>query len=189
MSYSGKRILDLAVGILFLVSVSWLLIILLFLCGIDTGSNGLFFQRRVGRLGKTFMIYKFRTLHYKSSSISGWGRIMRRLKLDELPQIFNILKGDMSIVGPRPDVPGYYDKLEGEYREILKLKPGLTSEAALKYFNEEQLLKSAKDPVFYNDNVIFPDKVRCNLKYYYNQSLWLDLKIIGLTIKSILIKQ
>ena len=99
--------------------------------------------------------------------------------MDELPQLFNILLGQMSFVGPRPDVPGYYDKLQGEARKLLELKPGLCSRAALKYFNEEALLAKKQDPLKYNDEVIFPDKVRMNLEYYYNRSFLEDLRILG----------
>jgi lipopolysaccharide/colanic/teichoic acid biosynthesis glycosyltransferase len=88
----------------------------------------------------------------------------------------------MSFVGPRPDIPGYYDKLEGENRKILELKPGLTSEASIKYANEEELLNQQDDPLFYNDTVIFPDKVKMNLEYYYKQSILVDLQIIVKTI-------
>ena len=114
--------------------------------------------------------------------ISSVGRFLRRSKLDELPQLGNIIAGQMSIVGPRPDVAGYYDKLEGELRKILELKPGLTSPAALKYYNEEQLLAQHPDPAYFNDHVIFPDKVRLNLMYFYNRSFIGDFKIIWDTI-------
>jgi lipopolysaccharide/colanic/teichoic acid biosynthesis glycosyltransferase len=107
---------------------------------------------------------------------------MRKHKLDELPQFFNVLIGNMSIVGPRPDIEGYYDKLEGEDRKILELKPGITSEASLKYYNEEAILEQQENPLLYNDTVIFPDKVRMNLEYYYNRSFWDDLWIIWSTV-------
>lgn len=114
--------------------------------------------------------------------ISKIGEFLRSYKLDELPQFFNVLKGDMSVVGPRPDLQGYYDLLEGENREILQLKPGLTSPAALKYSNEKQLLEKQKFPLLYNDNNIFPDKVRMNLDYNYQRSFWGDLIIILETV-------
>lgn len=107
---------------------------------------------------------------------------MRKSKIDELPQLFNVLFGTMSLVGPRPDIPGYYDTLQGENRKILKLKPGITSEASIKYANEEVVLEQQPNPLQYNDEVIFPDKVKMNLEYYYKQSFWLDLKILFKTI-------
>ena len=102
--------------------------------------------------------------------------------MDELPQFWNIIKGDMSFVGPRPDISGYYDKLEGENRKILELKPGLTSLASIKYANEEYLLKKQENPIGYNDKIIFPDKVKMNLEYYYSNSILNDIKIIWTTI-------
>jgi lipopolysaccharide/colanic/teichoic acid biosynthesis glycosyltransferase len=148
----------------------------------DTNSDGLFFQKRVGQYGKLFTIYKLKTMHHKTGNISAVGSFFRKYKLDELPQFLNVLKGEMSIVGPRPDIEGYYDKLEGEDRKILELKPGITSEASIKYYNEEELLEKRQDALQYNDTVIFPDKVRMNLAYYYRQSLILDIQIIFKTI-------
>jgi len=105
------------------------------------------------------------------------------LKLDELPELWNIFKGDMSFVGPRPDMPEYFQQLEGEERKILELRPGITGPASLKYVNEEELLASVPDPKRYNDEVIWPDKVRINLEYYYNRSFLYDLGIIIKTIR------
>ncbi len=113
-------------------------------------------------------------------TISRYGRFLRNSKLDELPQLLNIFLGQMSFVGPRPDLPGYYDKLEGESRKVLELKPGLCSRAALKYYNEESLLVKQKDPLKFNDEVIFPDKVKMTLDYYYNRSLLEDFRILWL---------
>ena len=107
---------------------------------------------------------------------------LRKTKIDELPQLWNILIGDMSFVGPRPDITGYYDLLEGENRKILQLKPGLTSEASIKYANEEAIIAAQPDPLHYNDTVIFPDKVKMNLAYYYSNSVVGDIKIIWKTI-------
>ena len=121
----------------------------------------------------------------KDGKVTSIGKILRKTKIDELPQLINILKGDMSFVGPRPDVPGYYDVLKGEQRKVLVLKPGLTSLAAIKYRNEEQLLAQQVEPLLYNDTVIFPDKVNMNLDYLKKRSVGYDLKIIGLTIKSL----
>ena len=158
------------------ILISWL--ILMF----DTKSNGLFFQNRVGQFGKLFTIYKLKTMQEETGNVSKTGCFFRKYKLDELPQFLNVLKGEMSIVGPRPDIEGYYDKLEGDDRKILELKPGITSEASIKYYNEQEILEQQKDALYYNDTNIFPDKVKMNLEYYYNQNLLLDIKIIIKTI-------
>lgn len=156
------------------------------------GGPVIFTQVRVGRNAKLFKMYKFRsmTVSHSGSSISvaGEARItplgakLRRYKLDELPELWNVLIGDMSFVGPRPDVPGYADKLEGEDRLILKLRPGITGPASLKYRNEEEILANVENPQLYNDEVIYPDKVKINLKYYHNNSLLGDLKYIFETV-------
>ena len=123
-----------------------------------------------------------------SVSIKGESRItllgarLRKYKLDELTELWNVLKGDMSLVGPCPDVPGYADKLIGNDRKILILRPGITGPASLKYSNEEELLALQEEPVKYNKEVIFPDKVRINLMYLEKQSLWLDVRIIVCTV-------
>lgn len=177
-----KRSFDIVFSILALVIflpfmvISWL--ILMF----DTKSNGFFFQKRVGQFGKLFTIYKLKTMHTDTGSVSKVGFFFRKYKLDELPQFLNVLKGEMSIVGPRPDIEGYYDVLKGENRKILELKPGITSEASIKYYNEEELLEQHVNPLEYNDTVIFPDKVQLNLAYYYNHNLAVDLKIIIKTL-------
>jgi len=152
----------------------------------------IFTQKRVGKKGKLFTIYKFRTMkvsHSGSSiSIKGesritpLGKMLRRYKLDELPALLNVLKGDMSFVGPRPDVPGYADKLKGEDRKILRLRPGITGPASLKYADEESILAMVENPKKYNDEVIFPDKVNINLDYYHNRSFLGDLEIIINTV-------
>lgn len=160
----------------------WIILLCVFIATIDTQSFGIFSQDRIGQYGKKFAIFKIKSMNDRLKTVTWFGRFLRKSKLDELPQLFNILKGDMSFVGPRPDVPGYYDLLEGENRKILELKPGLTSEASIKYRNEEKLLQSVVNPKFYNDEVIFPDKVKMNLEYYYNHNLLLDIKIILKTI-------
>lgn len=151
-----------------------------------------FSQRRVGRNGRLFTMYKFRTMlmtHNGStvsvageSRITPLGALLRRTKLDELPELWNVLIGDMSFVGPRPDVPGYADNLSGEDRAILALRPGITGPASLKYRNEEQLLASQDNPQQYNDEVIFPDKVRINLYYLHHHTLCDDIRLILCTV-------
>lgn len=116
------------------------------------------------------------------SRITPLGATLRKYKLDELPELWNVLKGDMSFVGPRPDVPGYADKLTGEQRKILELRPGITSPASMKYSNEEEILAQQPEPVKYNNEVIWPDKVRINLEYLHNRTFWLDLKLIIYTV-------
>ena len=125
-------------------------------------------------------------MHLVTGEVSRYGKMLRRYKLDELPQLFNILVGDMSFVGPRPDVEGYYDRLQGENRKVLELKPGLCSWSSLKYIDEEALLQKQENPLEYNDEVIFPDKVKMNLGYYYNQSFWEDIKILWATARRLL---
>lgn len=170
----------------------------------------IFKQQRVGRHGKLFTMYKFRSMtvsHSGSSvSVAGESRItplgakLRRYKLDELPELWNVLKGDMSFVGPRPDVPGYADALTGEDREVLRLRPGITGPASLKYRDEEELLaavgkalaageevKLADGRIIrsvqeYNDWFIFPDKVRINRYYLHHYSFWMDIRLIFATV-------
>lgn len=177
-----KRFFDLFFSLFLLVIASPVLLCGYIVASLDTKSNGVFTQKRVGQYGRLFTIYKFKTIHPKTKQISRAGKFLRKSKIDELPQLFNVLFGTMSLVGPRPDIPGYYDTLQGENRKILELKPGITSEASIKYANEEVVLGQQPNPLQYNDEVIFPDKVKMNLEYYYKQSFWLDLKILFKTI-------
>lgn len=177
-----KRLFDLSFSLAFLILLGWFLVVIFIIAAIDTQSNGLFVQRRVGQFGKLFPILKFQTIHPITRKISSVGSFLRNYKLDELPQFINVLKGEMSIVGPRPDIEGYYDTLEGNDRKILNLKPGITGPASLKYFNEESILEKASDPKKYNDEVIFPDKVKINLEYYESNSVFGDMKIILRTL-------
>lgn len=156
------------------------------------GGPVIFRQQRVGRGGRLFTLVKFRTMtmgHSGStvsvageSRITPLGAVLRRLKLDELPELWNVARGDMSFVGPRPDVPGYADMLTGDDRRVLQLKPGITGPATLKYRNEEQLLAMCDNPREYNDRVIFPDKVRINLEYLDSRSFVGDIRIIMQTL-------
>lgn len=177
-----KRIFDFLFSILALILVGWLIVLCFIIASIETQSNGIFKQKRVGQFGKLFTIYKLKTMCPQTEEVTFFGKYLRKYKLDEFPQFFNVFIGDMSIVGPRPDLPGYYDQLIGDDRKILELKPGITSEASLKYYNEDEILEQQKDPILYNDSVIFPDKVKMNLDYYYKRNLTVDLKIIFKTI-------
>lgn len=188
-----KWIFDRVVSLLGLVCVSWLLLIVAVLIKIKMpGGPALFRQKRVGKEGKLFTMVKFRTMvvHHGGSSVSvagetritPFGAKLRKYKLDELPELWNVLKGEMSLVGPRPDVPGYADALAGEDREVLKLRPGITGPASLKYRNEEEILARVDDPQQYNDEVIFPDKVRINRYYLHHYSFINDIRLILVTV-------
>lgn len=158
-----------------------------------TKGRFIFKQERIGQYGKNFYIYKIRTMTENDGSnvfvttanderILPFGRWLRKTKIDEIVELVNVLKGEMSFVGPRPDVPGYADLLQGSDRKILELKPGITGPASLKYINEEEILAQVENPKQYNDEVIFPDKVKINLEYYHNRTFWGDIKIIFKTI-------
>jgi lipopolysaccharide/colanic/teichoic acid biosynthesis glycosyltransferase len=176
-----KRAFDFVLSFIGLIFFGFAILLFWFIASIDTKSNGFFIQKRIGQFGKPFNIIKLKSMRCRDDNvktISNFGNFIRRTKIDEWPQLINVLIGEMSLVGPRPDIPGYYDLLEGEKRKILELKPGLTSLAAIKYFNEESCLAKQADPSTYNNQVIFPDKVQLNLDYYYNRSFLGDLKII-----------
>lgn len=188
-----KYIFDRVVSLVGLLLI-WplLLVLVLMIRRSMPGAPAIFKQQRVGKDGRLFTMYKFRTMvpHHSGSSVSvagedritPLGKTLRRYKLDELPELWNILIGDMSFVGPRPDVPGYADCLEGEDREILNLRPGITGPASLKYRNEEELLAKVEDPIAYNNEVIYPDKVRLNRYYYHHYSFVMDLRMIFATV-------
>ena len=189
-----KRALDIFFSLLalFILSPSFVLFFILIRC--TSEGPGFFIQKRVGKDGRIFKMIKFRTMYFINGNntstisvkgdirITKFGSFLRKYKLDELPELFNVLLGHMSLVGPRPDVVGYADRLLGEDRAILNLRPGITGPASLKYSKEEEILAQQEDPQAYNDEVIYPDKVRINLDYYYNQTIWLDIKIIFATI-------
>lgn len=188
-----KFIFDRIMSFIGLIILWPILLIVAILIRINMPSGPVIFkQKRVGRNGVLFTMYKFRSMavgHGGSSvSVAGESRItplgakLRHYKLDELPELWNVLIGDMSFVGPRPDIPGYADKLKGDDRRMLLLKPGITGLASLKYRNEEELLAQQEDPQKYNDEVLFPDKVRINIEYLDHWSFWNDIKIIIYTI-------
>ena len=170
------------------------------------GGPAFFVQKRVGLNGKLFNCHKFRTMTVKHNgstvSVAGDSRItplgakLRHWKLDELPGLWDVLIGNMSFVGPRPDVPGYADKLQGDDRDVLKLRPGITGPATLKYRLEDEMIseyvaqkQAAGDTrsmqeiaVWYNDHVIYPDKVRLNCYYYKHYSFIKDIQMIVCTV-------
>lgn len=170
------------------------------------GGPAFFCQKRVGKDGKLFTCHKFRSMTVKhngsSVSVAGDSRItpfgakLRHYKLDELPELWDVLIGNMSFVGPRPDVPGYADLLQGDDRKVLKLRPGITGPATLKYRLEDEMIseyvakKQAEGDarpmqeiaIEYNDKVIYPDKVRLNCYYYRHYSFWKDIEMIFATV-------
>lgn len=188
LKYIFDRLMAL-IGLLFLWPVL-LIVAILIKCRMP--GPVLFVQQRVGKDGKLFHCHKFRSMmvgHNGSSvSVAGEARItplgakLRKYKLDELPELWDVFIGNMSFVGPRPDVPGYADKLQGEDRIILTLRPGITGPATLKYRNEEELLATVANPEQYNDEVIYPDKVRINRYYAEHYSFLKDIQMIFCTI-------
>lgn len=211
-----KFVFDKVVSLVGLIVLSPLLLIVALLIKWKMPGPILFCQQRVGRYGRIFTVYKFRTMTVKAeasvasrnseatsiasqeqSRITPLGEKLRRYKLDELPELWNVLKGDMSFVGPRPDVPGYADQLQGEDREVLLLRPGITGPASLKYRNEDDILEAVDEALQkgrselpmgittvqeYNDNVIYPDKVRLNRYYLHHYSFIKDIKMIVCTV-------
>jgi lipopolysaccharide/colanic/teichoic acid biosynthesis glycosyltransferase len=172
----GKRCLDFTLALLGLAVLALPMSLIAAISRIMDGSPVLFRQSRVGRRGRLFELLKFRSMRPRAGSgsnvtvkgdvrITPWGSFLRRWKLDELPQLVNVLRGDMSFVGPRPDVPGYLDRLAGDEAILQRLRPGITGPATLVFGNEEELLARVDDPVTFNDRVLFPAKVRINLRY------------------------
>ena len=188
-----KRLFDFITSLIGLLVLAPIFIIVSLLVKMSSVGPVFFVQKRIGKNGKIFQMIKFRSMSVIQNSnstisfrgdirITKVGAFLRKLKLDELPELWNVLKGDMSLVGPRPDVCGYADNLKGEDRKILELRPGITGVASLKYYDEEDFLATQDNPLKFNDEVIYPDKVRLNLDYYYNNNLWIDIKIIFATI-------
>jgi len=193
---SIKRAFDLTASVVGLLVLSPLILICMLVAGIETRTLGLFRQTRVGRFGKPFNVLKIRTMYpqqiYGSSitvlndrRITRSGRWLRRFKLDELPQLVNVVRGEMALVGPRPDVPGYADQLTDDARRVLELRPGITGPATLRYRDEEAMLAAVSDPTDYNARVIYPDKVRLNMLYLRNWSFVGDLRYILMTARLI----
>ncbi|MEC5166445.1 lipopolysaccharide/colanic/teichoic acid biosynthesis glycosyltransferase [Flavobacterium sp. PL11] len=177
-----KRLFDIFFSLVGLLCLGAVLMICVLIASIDTKSFGLFCQKRIGQYGIPFTIYKIKSLLDGSKKITAFGSFLRAYKLDELPQLINVLLGDMSFVGPRPDVAGYADQLIGEDRMVLNGKPGITGLASIKYRNEEELLQQQKFPLAYNDEIIYPDKVRINKWYLENHNFKMDLLIVLYTV-------
>ena len=189
-----KWIFDRVVAFIGMVCLLPVYLIVACLIKIKMPEGKIFFrQKRVGKEGKIFTMCKFRTMSsepqkdvsvsaVEKNRITPLGHKLRKYKLDELPELWNVFIGQMSFVGPRPDVPGYADLLEGADRDILKLRPGITGPASLKYRSEEELLETVDNPIEYNNKVIYPDKIRINLYYYRNYSFLKDIQMIFCTV-------
>ncbi len=190
-----KRLFDLSLAVIGLAVLWPLIVICALIAAVDTKTFGVYRQLRIGRYGVPFHVFKIRTMYkliepgatnittVHDRRITPIGRVLRRLKFDELPQLWNVLIGQMSFVGPRPDVPGYADKLVGRHRKILDVRPGITGPATIKYSNEEEILGEKANPVEFNDAVLFPDKIKLNVEYVENYSFYHDLIYILMTLR------
>ena len=187
-----KWCFDRIVALIGLVVLFLPLLVIAILIKMDSQGPVFFLQKRIGKNGKPFCICKFRTMYNQAEGdtvttaddprVTHMGHWLRHSKVDCLTELVNVLIGQMSFVGPRPDVPGYADLLQGDDRRILQLRPGITGPASIKYRNEEELLAQQADPKTYNDSVIWPDKVKINLDYLDNWSFWGDIKWILKTV-------
>jgi len=195
-----KRIFDLLVSsIAILLLLPFFILVAIFIV-LDSKGNVIYAQDRVGRNKVNFRLFKFRTMCTNAdkqglltvgdhdSRITRVGYWLRKYKIDELPQLFNILKGDMSFVGPRPEVSKYVELYDASQQRVLSVKPGITDWASIEYIDENELLASASDPEMYYKTKIIPRKIIQNLRYIDHKNLWVDLKIILLTIKCIILK-
>ena len=193
-----KRVFDLIFSLFGILLLSPLLLLIAILVKHTSKGGALFLQKRVGLNNVDFTMYKFRTMYVNSSQelmltigdgdkrITKFGSLLRRMKPDELPQLFNVFLGNMSLVGPRPEVRKYVGLYDSTQRQILSLKPGITDYASIAYSNENELLLRAPDPEKEYVENILPKKIELNMKYIAEQGIFTDIKIIGLTIKKIL---
>ena len=193
IQFVQKRIFDVSLAFLGIIVLLVPMVIVAAMIRLTSSGPILYLQIRVGKHGIPFRILKFRTMTVgadkqgsitttKDQRITRIGRWLRRLKLDEFPQLFNVLVGKMSFVGPRPDVPGYADLLEGDERKVLELIPGITGPASIVFRDEEVILANVDDPIQFNDHVIFTEKVRLNLEYLHRWSLMRDIGFILITV-------
>jgi len=186
-----KRAFDLVVAVSLLALTGPIILLATVAARLDTRQPGIFAQQRVGMHGRLFTVYKIRTMHAWGPStvttsadvrVTRLGRWLRTFKIDELPQLVNVVRGEMSLVGPRPDVPGFADLLRGGERVVLAVRPGITGPATLHYRHEEGLLASAADPESFNRDVVYPAKVRMNVDYVRNYSLRSDFHYLRCTL-------
>lgn len=192
------RCFDVLFSLLGILLLSPVFLILYISIRLESKGGGVYRQQRVGRYGKDFFVYKFRSMRVgadrqglitvggRDPRITRIGYFIRKYKLDELPQLFNVLKGDMSLVGPRPEVRKYVDLYTDEQRRVLSVRPGITDYASIEYVDENRILGQAEDADKAYQEQIMPDKIRCNMRYIDNRSIKEYFKIIFLTFRSIL---
>lgn len=192
-----KRIFDLIVSFIATLVLFPFFVLICLLVYVDSGSPVLYLQERVGKDGKLFRLIKFRTMHINSDKLTAitvgkrdpritrMGYFLRKYKLDELPQLINVLKGDMSLVGPRPELKRFVDLYDHEQQKVIQVRPGLTDYASIKFRNENEMLEGKSDPIDFYVQEILPVKLALNLKYIGERSLWLDIKILFQTVFSI----
>ena len=191
-----KGLFDFSLALVGLMLAAPIIVLGWVVASIETKSNGFFLQKRVGKNGRLFTLVKIKTMkpvlgvntnvtQKNDVRITTSGGFFRKTKIDELPQLWNVLIGQMSFVGPRPDVKGYADKLQGKDKVVLSVRPGITGPASLKYKNEETLLATQSNPEQYNNEVIWPDKVKINVDYVNNWSFIQDMRYIYQTITSV----
>lgn len=188
------RPVDLVVSVVGLLLPSPLLVVSWVAAGRAAGGSGFFRQVRIGKNATQFKIIKYRTMHANSSGtnvtiasderITPVGRFLRRTKVDEIPQLINVLRGEMSLLGPRPDVPGFADQLEGDNRVILDIRPGITGPASVLFANEESLLSTVQDPQSFSADVVYPIKTAINRAWIEHGTLMDDARILVATVKS-----
>ncbi|MCC5888483.1 MAG: sugar transferase [Gammaproteobacteria bacterium] len=184
-----KRAFDIAFALGVLIFLGPVMVLTVIAATLDTRQWGVFSQIRIGRQGRPFRVYKIRSMRTPTAGgttvttardprITPLGALLRRTKLDELPQFVNVLLGHMSVVGPRPDVPGFADQLTGNARIVLTVRPGITGPATVYFRDEEQLLANVDDPEHYNQHVLWPAKVRINTEYVRQYSLLEDIRLV-----------
>lgn len=190
----AKRAFDFLSALLGLILLFPFFLLIGLLIKLDSAGPVFYLQERVGEKGKLFNLFKFRTMRIgadKSTAITvgnrdpritAFGYYLRKFKVDELPQLINVVIGNMSLVGPRPELKKFVDLYSSEQRKVIEVKPGITDYASIKFRNENELLAGKTDPVDYYVRKIMPIKLRLNLQYIKDQSLWVDFKIIGSTL-------
>jgi lipopolysaccharide/colanic/teichoic acid biosynthesis glycosyltransferase len=200
VTFIFKKTFDILVSFIMILALSPVILILSILIVIDSGFPVFFRQERMGKDGKTFRIFKFRTMKNNTATANGItlhndiritriGEFLRKYRLDEIPQLFNIIKGEMSFVGPRPDLPKYYMVDDYGYKSVLLVRPGVTGEATLKFKDEDKILSISENPEKTYTEEIFPQKIRLNIDYIKRISILYDFKIMIHTFFSVFIKK